>query len=157
MITQTPSEAIDTMNQQFYNWIRNGEAFALLGYVPVIYWGNERANKPDATKYFARVSHQTVLERQATLSVCEGIAGQKRYRTSGLTFVQIFAPTSDKEVQDKARKLATICRNAFRGALAHSGNDAVWFYNARINDNLAPENDLYRLNVVAEHEYDELG
>ena len=145
------------MNAQFLARFSTAETLALIGYQPAILWaGNELNAKPDSTKYFVRVSHQTVLERQANLSNCEGIAGQKRYRIDGLTFVQIFCPSSDKQVARKGLQLATIARNAFRGGAAHSDQDTIWFYNARINK-LPIENDLHRLNVVAEHEYDELG
>lgn len=158
MITTTPSEAEDAMNARFLAAFTVSAVVSLIGYQPVVLWaGIEKSQKPDTTKYYVRVSHQIVLTGQANLSGCEGLPGQKRYRTSGLTFVQLFAPTSDKQVREKALKLATIARNAFRGNLAQGGEDIVWFRNARINNNLPIENDQYRLNVVAEHEYDELG
>lgn len=157
MITLTPSEAQDVMNGQFLTKWADGETLALIGYVPEILWQNiEKPGYPNSSQYYVRVSHQTVLEKQANLSGCEGAAGQKRYRTHGLTFVQVFCPVSDAQHGEKGLKLATIARNAFRGALSHSDNSDVWFRNARINP-LPRENDIHRLNVVAEHEYDELG
>lgn len=157
MITLTSSEAVDIMNAQILETIQDGRALALLGYVPVIRWqGPEIAGKPNSEQYWLRVSHQLdIVNVQANLSNCEGLPGQKRYRSTGLTYIQIFGPTDDKSVADTALKLATICRSAFRGQLTHAGDDAIWFRNAKIN-NLPLENDLYRLNVIAEHEYDEL-
>lgn len=158
MITLTPSEAQDVMNAQILLALTASSVAALLGanQLNILWEGNEIAGTLDRTKYNVRISHQTVLEKQANLSSCEGLPGQKRYRTYGLTYIQLFGPTSDKQVADKALKLATIARNAFRGPGQNSTDNDVWFYNARINK-LTLENDLYRLNIVAEHEYDELG
>lgn len=158
MITLTPSEAEDVMNGQLNTALTDAEVSTLLSsFGPlIILWGNETRGKPDFTKYVIRITHDTVLSKQANLSNCEGIAGQKRYRTSGLTIIQLFGPTNDQQVQDRALKLATIARNAFRGPGQHATDDTVWFYNARIKK-IPRENDLYRLNVIAEHEYDELG
>lgn len=159
MITLTPSEAEDVMNAQINTALTDTSVSTLLDtFGPlVILWGNEERGKPNfSNKYGIRISHQTVLSKQANMSNCEGLPGQKRYRTSGLTIIQLFGPTIDQQVQDRALKLATIARNAFRGPGQHATDDTVWFYNARINK-IPRENDLYRLNVVAEHEYDELG
>lgn len=159
MITLTPTEAEDVINAQIKAALDAAAVGTLLDvYGPLItLWGNEERNKPNfSNKYGVRVSHQTVMSKQANMSNCEGVSGQKRYRTSGLTIIQVFAPTIDQQVQDRALKLATIARNGFRGQGQHATDDCVWFYNVRINK-IPRENDLYRLNVVAEHEYDELG
>lgn len=143
-------EAIDEMFDAFnVAWLANSAAVA--GYVPEVRWpGVEEPEKPDASVYWARVSQQTVDEGQSTLR--NGDAGQ-RYTTDGLIFVQVFAPKSDSEAMTILRRLAIIGRNAFRG---HTTSGKVWFRNARINE-LPPEDKYYRLNVVAEYEYDENG
>ncbi len=157
MIALSPSDAVDLMNSQFKARFEQPATATLIGYAPAMYWaGVEKAAKPDFTKYFVRVSHQTVLERQANLSNCEGVAGNKRFRTAGLTFVELYCPLGAKNVAVVGLKLATICRNAFRGTYQHTGDDVVWFYNARIN-RIGQQDESYRLNVIAEHEYDELG
>lgn len=156
MIVLSPSDAIDLMNGQILATIQDGRALALFGYLPEIRWqGPLIAAIPNSDKYWMRVSHQTVLTTQANLSNCEGLPGQTRYNVQGLTYVQLFGPNDDKEVADKSLKLATIARSAFLGPLKQAGDNQIWFRNARINT-LPLENDLYRLNVVAEHEYDEL-
>ncbi len=140
--------AIDEMFDAFnVAWLANSSAVA--SYVPEVRWpGVEEPEIPEASKFWARVSQQTVDEGQSTLR--NGDAGQ-RYTTDGLIFVQIFCPKSDSESMTKGRKLAIIARNAFRG---HSTSGNVWFRNARINE-LSPEEKFYRFNVVAEYEYDE--
>lgn len=159
MITLNPGEAEDVMNAVIKTALTATAVGTLLGaFGPlVILWeGIEKSAKPDSSKYWIRVAHNTVLSPQSTLSTCEGANGQKRYSTSGLTILQLFGPMADKQVARKALDLATIARNAFRGNNGHSSDDSVWFRNPRINK-LSVENDQYRLNVVAEHEYDELG
>lgn len=140
--------AIDEMFAQFrIPWEANSAAVA--GYVPEVRWpGVEEIDPPDASKYWARVSQQTVDEQQTTLRNGEFA---KRYTADGLVFVQIFCPKSDAESMTTGRRLATIARNAFRGQ-STSGN--VWFRNARIKE-LEPEAKFYRFNVVTEYEYDE--
>jgi len=146
----TYEEAIDEIFGIFNAaWLDNSAA--VVGYVPEVRWpGVEEPEKPDLSKFWARVSQQTVIEGQSSLR--NGDAGQ-RYTTDGLVFVQIFCPKSDSLGMTNGRKLAIIARNSFRGN-ATSGQ--VWFRNARINE-LPPEENWYRFNVVAEYEYDENG
>lgn len=126
----------------------------VLVYVPKVYWqGVEERDKPEGDKYWCRLSKDNVFEEQATLSNCEGIPGQKRYTASGLVFVQIFCPKQVGLAFENGQRLAKIARNAFRGK-ATPGK--IWFRNVRINE-LPPEDQWYRFNVVAEFEYDELG
>lgn len=151
-MTTTYAEAKDAMFGLFASaWTA---ATAVVGYAPEVRWqGVEESAAPDMSKYWARVSKQTVVERQASLSNDVGIPGKKRYTTSGLIFAQVFAPRGDSRAQERGEALAVIARNAFRG---HTAGDAVWFRNARINE-LPPEELALRFNVVAEYEYDELG
>lgn len=152
-MTTTRSEARNEINGLFLAaW--NAGAGALAGYVPEIEWqGRQPRNTPDGSKFWARVSMQTVFEEQTTLSTCEGKPGQKRYTASGLVFVQLFCPKSNTQAFEIGGKLAEVARNAFRGK---STPGKVWFRNARINE-LDPEELYYRFNVVTEFEYDELG
>lgn len=146
----TYEEAIDEIFGIF-NAAWFGDSAAVVGYVPEVRWpGVEEPEKPELSKFWARVSQQTVIEGQSSLR--NGDGGQ-RYTTDGLVFVQIFCPKSDSLGMTNGRKLAIIARNAFRGN-ATSGQ--VWFRNARINE-LPPEENWYRFNVVAEYEYDENG
>lgn len=130
------------------------ETEAIAGYVPhVEYQGVQPRPTPDTEKHWARISIQTVGENQTSLSTSEGAAGQKRYTAYGLIFVQIFSPRSLNNGFDKGLQLADIAKNAFRGKTTPG---KIWFRNVRVNE-LEPENSFYRLNVVAEFEYDEQG
>jgi hypothetical protein len=148
-MTTTYPQAIDEMFAMFSTaW--NAQSMAIVGYVPAIRWpGVEEPEKPDLTKFWARVSQQTVIERQITFR--NGV--DKRYETSGLLFVQIFAPMSDPQAMAKLRALAVVARNTFRGKASAS---LIWFRNCRINE-LAPDGKAYRLNVVSDYQYDEIG
>lgn len=142
-------QAVDQMFDLF-NVAFGESAPFIVGYMPEIRWqGVPESTKPDASKYWCRVSQNTVIEEQSTLS---DDSGRKRYTSSGLVWVQLFAPVSDVEAMNKGRKLAEIARNAFRGKTT-SGK--VWFRNVRINE-LPNEESAVRFNVVAEYEYDEV-
>lgn len=143
-------QAVDEIFKVFRDtW--NAEASAIVGYLPEIrYQGVEEPSKLPIDKYWARVSQQTVSDSQSTLR--NGTCGQ-RYRTNGLVFIQLFCPKSDSLGMTTGRKLATVVRNGYRGVKTSGG---VWFSNVRINE-LPPEDNWYRLNVVAEYEYDEEG
>lgn len=147
-MTTTYPAALDEMFALFRDAWNTG-ATAIVGYVPEVRWpGVEEPDKPETKKYWARVSTQTVLERQATFRNGD----DKRYTTDGLLFVQIFCPMSDARAMERGRNLAVLARNAFRGEETSS---SVWFRNARINE-LSPDGKAYRFNVVTEYEYDEL-
>ncbi len=141
--------AIDQMfnlvNQAFI-----ADASSTVGYVPEIRWqGVPEQNAPDASKYWLRVSQQTTSEGQITLRDENGV---RRYQTIGVLFVQVFCPKSEVDAMAKGRLLAVIARNSFRGKTT-SGK--VIFSNVRIKE-LPPEESAYRLNVVADYEYDEI-
>jgi hypothetical protein len=141
--------AIDEMFSLFNEaWL--AQSSDVVGYVPEVRWpGVEEPQTPDFSKYWLRVSQQTVIEEQTALA---GSDSKRRYTASGLIFVQLFCPKSEAVAMENGRKLAVIARNSFRGKTT-SGK--VWFRNARINE-LAPEESAYRFNVVAEYEYDEV-
>lgn len=127
---------------------------AVFGYVPDVEWyGNEKNSKVDRAKAWARFSTQNVFEEQATLSTCVEQPFSRRYEASGLIFVQLFLPKTIDNALIEGRKLAKIARNAFRGKKTESG---VSFHNARIVD-LSPEELFYRLNVVVEYDFDDIG
>jgi hypothetical protein len=137
-----------------FNVAWQANAGEIVSPVPEVRWqGKEVPTKPDRTKFWARVSIQSVIEQQATLSNCVIEPGKKKYESAGLVFVQLFGPKIVATAYDDLQKLAKVARNAFRGKTT-VGN--VWFRNVRINT-LNPEELFYRLNVVAEYEFDEIG
>ena len=149
-MTTTYSGATDEICGQFWQAWNAAEVSSLVGYVPDVRWPYvEEPETPDSSKYWARVSIQTVFEEQTALA---GNDTKRRYTASGLVFVQLFCPKSVSDSGEVGRKLAEISRNAFR---CKSSPNNVWFRNARINE-LSPENLFHRFNVVAEFEYDEV-
>lgn len=151
-MTTTYVNAIDEMFALFNAAWQNNTS-AIVGYVPTLYWpGIIPEDTPDASKYWGRVSQQTVTEEQSTLSNDEGLPGSKCFTINGLIFVQLFCPVSDVSAMQTGRLLAVVAKKAFRGKTTSSG---VVFRNARINE-LSPENNAIRFNVVAEYEYDEI-
>jgi hypothetical protein len=147
-MTTTYVEAIDQMFALF-NTAFNAGAPSIVGYWPLIRWpGIGESATPDASKFWCRVSQQTVHEEQSTLRA----DNKRRYTADGLVFVQLFCPKSDIEAMEKGRLLAVLARDSFRGKTT-SGK--VWFRNARINE-LPPEESAYRFNIIAEYEYDEI-
>lgn len=141
--------------ETLFNTAWQANAGSIFGYVPAIEWfGKETKDKVDRTKVWARFSTQNVTEEQATLSACVDEPFVRRWNGSGLIFVQLFLPKTVANAVIQGRKLAKVARNAYRGKKTDGG---VTFHNVRINDSLAPEEQFYRINVVAEYDYDELG
>lgn len=126
---------------------------AVIGYEPEIrFQGVPEKDMPGVDKVWLRASIQTVDEQQKTFSTCEGGAGKKLYTSYGLVFVQMFIPKTKNGVWTKGTILASILRNAFRGSKSGNG---VWFRNPRVEE-LTPEADFFRINVVSEFEYSEI-
>jgi len=142
---------IDAMFAHFMERWTDGEVHTLLTYDTEVRFVGVHAPKPDNSKFWIRISQQTVLERQKTLSTCEGAPGKKRYSSEGLLFIQLFCPLHHPQSMELGRKLATIARSAFRGQSV----SGVTFRRARIQE-LDPEQELNRFNIVTEYEYDEL-
>lgn len=146
--------AVKEMEALFYAaWQANAAPF--FGYIPDVEWfGKETKDKADRTKVWVRFSTQNVFEEQATLSACVDQPFVRRWNGSGLIFIQFFLPKTVANAVIQGRKLAKVAKTAFRGKKTQGG---VTFYNTRINDNVPPEELYYRLNVVSEYDFDELG
>lgn len=129
------------------HWQAN--AAGIVGYIPEIRFPRIVYKDPvNPSVHWGRLSLQTVNSRQAAF----GCNGQKKYEEVGLVFVQLFGPISEVEAGEQQDKFAKIARAAFRGI---SLPGKVWFRRARIND-LEAEDQMLRLNVVAEYEYNEV-
>lgn len=89
---------------------------------------------------------QTVLEDQETLRNGE----VRRFRTTGLVFVQIFAPRTAGDAQAKSDILAENVRNSFR---MRAVNDNLEFTRATIDDNVRVETDWINVVVSSRFEY----
>lgn len=139
----TAQVAIDAMFAQFNAAWQAGTA-AVVGYVPEIRWqGREKETPPPGDKYWARVSNQTVGEGNAAI-------GNSLFESYGLVFVQVFAPKSEADANEKGRALAVLARNVFRAQ-----NPLVCFRHARVQE-LEPEAAFIRFNAVTEYEFYEL-
>lgn len=154
MIVISPQAAKDEMFGRFLATWKLTFTITIVGYMPIIFWqGKLEPFKPDYSKYFCRVSKQTVLESQSSLSTQCGLPGQKRFTVDGLLFIQIFCPISDPKADERGRALATIARDTYRDNVA---GDSIVYRRQRIQD-LDPEEQCLRFNVVTEYQYDELG
>jgi hypothetical protein len=132
-----------------YNLAKTG-LLALLTYQPiVVYQGVEPTSAVPTDKLWVRISQNTVLENQATLA---GNDLKRRYTSEGLIYIQLFIP---KTVGDytKGVNAAVLIKNGYRGKQTSS---CMWFRNVRIAE-LPPEDAWFRLNVVSEYQYDEIG
>lgn len=143
-------EAYDEILSTFTTAWSAGAA-ALVGYVPPIkYSGLDLGAIPDKTKFWARISVQTVDTRQRSLSSLVGAQHKRRYNSNGLVLVQIFAPSGQIDAIEKIQSLGQLALSAFRTCPQN-----VTFRNQTI-DELPPENGCPRLNVIASFEYDEI-
>lgn len=128
-----------------------------LDYLPEIRMPRIVYPKPiNPAVHWGRLSIQSVMSSQSAFvsyaPAEAGAAKRKKYEESGLVFVQLFGPKNEIEAAEQQDYLAQIARSAFRG---ESLPGKVWFRNARIND-LEDEDEMLRLNVVAEYEYNEI-
>lgn len=141
----------DARNEIFaqYN-LAKVEILALLGYQPVVvYQGVESTVVMPTDKIWMRVSQQTIIEEQATLS---GNDLKRRYTSEGLSYIQMFIPKTTG-VYTNGTKIAEYIKKAFRGKQTAN---CITFRNVRIQE-LAPEEAWFRLNVVSEYQYDQIG
>lgn len=135
---------------------------AIIGeFLRVVYQGTEATiqngvliqGKQPTDKFWARISLQTAMEQQSTLRADVGSVQKRRYTSNGLIFVQIFSPVNRVENYALATKLASLIKTAFRGKQT---DGCIWFTNVRVQE-LPKEEAWFRLNVVSEYQYDEIG
>lgn len=123
---------------------------AIVDYVPEIKFpGIGSGQVPDPSKYWVRISTQSVLCGQKTLGESYVIQGSRRYENVSLVFAQLFAPKR-MDSQTKIDSLAMLMQSIFRKSTAN-----VTFRNARIKE-IPAENGCLRINVIAEYEFDEI-
>lgn len=147
----TYDEAYTLITDQFRTrW--GAEAAAIVGSVDapeIRYAGVEKPDIPNRT--FGRFVMDPVTNPQASLRNAE--FGQ-RYENNGVIIIQLLVRISefDTKAESVARKLAMLAQDIFRDP-AFPG--CFIFRNVRIN-NLAPEAQFIRKNVIAEYQFDEL-
>lgn len=155
-MSATYPQAIDEIFALFKAaWDANAASIVGSAVPPTIIWkGVEPKDGPPINEFFARIATQQVGEPQSTFKSGVAEDSSRRYTANGLVIVQLFLPMSDSQAMRKGLLLGQMVKEAFRGKSTAS---CVWFRNARINDAIPPEENLYRLNVIAEYEYDEVG
>lgn len=130
------------------------KAPAIAGYVPEMrFQGTETNDPPAVPTYWARMSVMSLTDQQATLSTASVVAYTRRYRDNGRIVVQLFGPRTGPGAQAKLMQLAMLVQNRLRGTKTEHG---IWFRNARIDSNLAPENLFQRVNVICDYERDQI-
>ena len=153
MIT-THETAVDQICKVAHTCIA-GEVTAYLGSAPQTLWPMSfQAVPPASDKIWLRVSTQEVDSEQDSLGNAVAGSGLRMFSSYGLCFIELYVPMSAARAGEKARHVAQLLRNTFRHVSA--GEKIVVFRNARINDNIPPENSMYRVNVVVEYEYSEI-
>jgi len=142
---QTVNEILALFNASLLN------INSLLGYSAHIEWpGIDSGTTIDNSKFWARISLQQVTSGQSTLSENVSSNGQKRFTSTGLIFVQIFAP-KDNTSLPLLQKVDMLVQNCFRHSTAN-----VILRNSRIKE-LNPTDGSLNHNVIADYEFDEIG
>lgn len=121
-----------------------------LKYTPEIRYQYSGQDGIPGDKLWLRASVHTIDSPQTTLSSNVGKPGQRRYTSFGFLVVQFFMPRSDAATPEYAGLIADAIQAEFR---TKQSPLAVVYRNIRVNE-LAPEDQYYRLNVVADFEYD---
>lgn len=119
----------------------------LLGYTMDVRWPMDALpNKPDITRLWAKVSKQTVTDKQACLTNVNGV---RVFETRGLLYVQLFCPRDQPAALTQGNVAASNMQAAFR---KQSPSGEIWFYDQAIRElPETPEN--YPINVVTSFYY----
>ena len=144
-MTATLTQARDEILDVFVTaWLADANTMN----VPILYW-DVKDDPPAAPNPYVRVNVQhNSTGGQATL---QGEVGSRRYRRFGQAIAAIWAPIGDG-LQD-ADTYATVARDAFEGTVTSPGN--VIFRDVNVVE-VGPDGGRFRVNVLAEFEYDEI-
>ncbi len=119
---------------------------ALLGYNIDTRWpGDAVPAKPSMVEMWARVSKQVVTDSQACLANANG---ERKFKTNGLLFVQLFCPRNQPATLENGRQVAIALQKEFR---KQSPSGEISFRNQMIREIETDEN--YPINVSTEFEY----
>lgn len=109
------------------------------------YGGGPDRTTPGDDQHWARVSAKVVSEYQETLRNGE----VRRWVSTGLVFVQLFAPVIDRRAQPRLDQIAELVRSAFR---LYQVAD-IEFTDSEINDGVNDEPNWLRANVSSTYTY----
>lgn len=119
------------------------------------FMGVEEADKPNAGKFWARLTQNTVRQPLASIGTNTS-ASQRRYRSEGFICIQVFAPKAVNGAYDKAVQLAEHMRvNQFTGSAGITPGRVV-FQNARVDDTYKTSGQWYQVELWAEWLSDEV-
>lgn len=146
-------DGVDEMREFVYSeWLAKSALIA--GYVPAMrFLGVEMNDVPTTPVFWARMSTFSFTDQQATLSTCSVSAYTRRYRDNGRIVIQLFGPRTGDNVSNKLMKLAQLIQHRLSGTKTEHG---IWFRNARVDADIAPEQLFNRVNVVCDYERDEI-
>lgn len=136
----------------YTRWQAQSAVYA--GYIPEMrFQGVEKETTPDKTKYWARLTVQSLIDQQATLSTESVTSYTRRYRDNGRIVLQLFGPRYGSNTNAILLELAMLVQNRLRGTKTQSG---IWFRDAQVDASLAPEELFQRVNVICNYERDEI-
>jgi hypothetical protein len=142
---------LESMYEHFTtNWDLGVDAI-IPGGIEIRYQGNIYKEDPDRNAYWARLSTVYTRSEQATLSNSVINPGSKRYKTTGIVFLQVFGPRHQPGAWNTCDALAKLGQKVFRQYVS-TGN--VWYNNATV-ENLPYEENWLRFNTSARFTYDE--
>lgn len=143
-MTTSYNSAYDSITTELQTyWAAN--AGAVVTPVPkVLYYAVETDDIPKT--YFVRFVMAPTGDKQSSFRQTDG----KRFVGTGLIYLQVFSPRSNRDAYEKMRQLSALLQKRFRSAI-----DCISFINVRIVD-APPEDNFWRQNVIAEYRYDEI-
>lgn len=121
------------------------------GGIEVRYQGNIYNEDPDRNAYWCKLSTVYTRSEQSTLSNSVRELGKKRYKVTGIIFLQVFGPRHQPGAWHKCDALAKLGQKVFREYVA-TGN--VWYNNATV-ESLPYEENWIRFNTSARFTYDD--
>lgn len=140
--------AIDDMAATFDSrW--KADSATVAGIVPKIFYPGVVESDADKNRVWGRFFYRTLISDQTSLRN----GAKTRHTAQGLVGIQMFAPIA---LPGGLRILQQLSGIAQKALAARSLSGTVWFRSPRVDDTIPPEAAYYRLNVVAEFEYDAL-
>lgn len=143
----TERDAFDDMTKRLNDiWAAN--SITIVGTAPKILFPSkvETAKDIPADDFWARFWKTNDAATQRSLS------RPAIFTTTGMLFVQIFAPASLKQAAIQGRALAMLARDAYRGITTPNG---VWYRDVLIREML-PEPKWFPYRVSARYSFDEV-
>lgn len=147
-MTTTYVSASDDLKNTFHTYW-TAYAAAIAGSIPAIRYPGVAEPSPPTNAIWGRFSEQVILSGQTTFRNGQS----KRHTVAGLVFIQLFAPIALAS-GDGLRKLQQLGQMGLKAFAARSLSGNIVFRRPMVKE-LPNEAAYYRLNIVAEYEYDQ--